>query len=212
MFFCYAVLGIPFDIDFTDKMPSGHIQGADFNGQHLFISFTGNLFKCDASGKILKKTGYPDVDGISGNDAKSRQLKMQNNITRSHFGDLCFADGKVFVAFSGSGFNRELNGSNSYNYIFEYDADLNLLKRHHVPIMQYGVGGITFANGKFYVVGGRPDGVPGNTVYVFDRKFKAVDAVELPFNSLKGIQTISYNNGKFYIGCYGGGGNIPDLE
>ena len=62
---------------------------------------------------------------------------------------------------------------------------------------------MAFHDGRFFIVGGRPEGVPGNTVYEYDREFNLLEKHELDFDSRFGIQTINRAWGRWYLGCYG---------
>ncbi len=156
-----------------------HIQGVASDGRHLFLTYTTKLFKTDLSGKILKS-----VDKLT------------------HHGDCCFADGKLYVAVNLGEFNQN-EGADSWIYI--YDANLNLLDKKAVPELVHGAGGIECLNGKLHVVGGGVAGKP-NYVYEYDAEFKFIKRRELPaWDSVMGIQTICYNDGYFYFGCYANG-------
>ena len=98
----------------------GHLQGIATDGRHVYWSFTRDLVKTDFDGKVLIRRNFP-----------------------RHMGDPCWYDGKLYVPFCGRGFNRRLEpGAPSRNYVLVFDADLNLLKRHHLPELEYGAGGI----------------------------------------------------------------------
>lgn len=162
----------------------GHLQGIATDGRAIYWVFTRIVVKTGVNGKMLAKTALP-----------------------SHGGDPCWSDGCLYVPVCGSGFNRKLKpGAESKNYVFVFDADLKLLAKHHIPELEYGAGGIAAHDGHFFVVGGRPKGFPGNTVYEYDENFKPVRRHELEFDSHHGIQTIEHAFGKWYFGCYGTGG------
>ena len=159
----------------------GHLQGIATDGKHLYWVFTRTLVKTGLDGRIIAK----------------RDMKH-------HCGDPCWHEGKLFVPVCASGFNRKLpEGTPSRNFIHVFDADLKPLAVHPVPELEYGAGGIAVRDGHFFVVGGRPKDLPGNTVYEYDDAFKPVRRHEVAFDSLKGIQTINYSSGRWYFGCYG---------
>ena len=159
----------------------GHLQGIASDGGAIYWVFTRIVVKTGFDGKVLAKTTVP-----------------------RHGGDPCCRDGKLYVPVCESGFNRRLKpGAVSKNYIYVFDAALKLVAKHHIPELEYGAGGIAEHDGHFFVVGGRPKGLAGNTVYEYDGNFKLVRRHEVAFDSLKGIQTINHASGKWYFGCYG---------
>ena len=186
-------------------LPAGHIQGVAADDKYIYLSYSRNIVKCDWSGKVIKKINIPRFDNLDDPKCDLEALKKKYNIRNHHSGDCCLYDGKLYVAYCGSGFNRYLKGGMSYNYVYVFDPDLNFIRRHHVPDMEFGAGGMTCVNGKFFLVGGRPRGIPGNTVYEYDSDFKLLKKHQLDINSLLGIQTISFDGRYFWIGCYGAG-------
>ena len=159
----------------------GHLQGIAASGRAIYWVFTRTVVKTGLDGKILAKTTVP-----------------------RHGGDPCWHEGKLYVPVCESGFNRKLKpGTESKNHIYVFDANLKLLDKHSIPELEYGAGAVAERDGHFFVAGGRPDGIPGNTVYEYDGNFKFVRAHEVAFDSLKGIQTIEFAFGKWYFGCYG---------
>ena len=161
----------------------GHLQGLATDGSHIYWVFTRNIVKTDLSGRVLAKRAMPH-----------------------HCGDPCWHRGKLYVPVCGSGFNRKLKpGAESKNFIHVFDAELRPVKQYPVPELEYGAGGMTAHKGRFFVVGGRPKNLPGNTVYEYDENFKLLRRHELEFDSLKGIQTINHAFGRWYFGCYGTG-------
>ena len=189
-------------ITYRENKPSGHLQGVATDGKHMYLSYSANILKSDWQGNVVKIIKTPLFDGLDDPKNNIPELRKKFNIRTHHSGDCCFKNGKLYVAYSGSSFNRYLNGGFSYNYVYVFDSDLNFIRRHHVPDMEFGAGGITFANGKFYLVGGRPAGVTGNTIYEYDCDFKLLKKHELKFNSQLGIQTIAWDGENFWIGCY----------
>ena len=160
---------------------SGHLQGIATDGEAIYWSFTRELVKTDLRGRIIIRRRIP-----------------------RHGGDPCWYAGKLYLPVCESGFNRRLApGTVSRNHIYVFDADLRILAKHHIPEGEFGAGGIAARDGHFFVVGGRPKGMRGNTVYEYDGDFKLVRRHELAFDSYKGIQTINFAFGKWYFGCYG---------
>ena len=107
----------------------GHLQGVATDGESLFWSFTVKLVKTDSSGRILAARDVPN-----------------------HHGDLCCADGKVYVAVNRGRFNQM---NSAVSEVRAYDcATLEAAGVWDLPDMPHGAGGMTCRAGKFYVVGG----------------------------------------------------------
>ena len=176
VFFTLAAYGTfpekELNIDLEKYNITGHLQGVAYNGGKLYLSYTHHLIKYSAADNELTVVPVPMFDGTDRKDAEGAAIRKKLNFTRHHAGDPCWADGKLYVAYSGSGFNKELNGRYSYNYVLVFDENLKFLERFHVPVMQYGLGGMSYADGKFYLVGGHPKGIPGNSISVLCSKFR----------------------------------------
>ena len=162
-----------------------HVQGIAGDGQVWYWVFTDVIVKTDLQGKVLLR----------------KEIHRQGG-RRIHGGAPCFANGKLYVPYCGGSFNRHLNGKPGYNWILEYDDALNLLKSYPVEEVKYGAGCVAFWRGHFFVSGGRPADVPGNTVWEYDENFKFVRAHEVNFSSRKGIQTLVTDGEKWYFGVY----------
>ena len=167
---------------------SGHLQGFAFDGKDkLYWVFDHHLVQTDLKGKLINAT----------------MLKREPG-TKNHGGSPCCADGKIYVPYCGSGINAELNGDPSYNFVQVYDEnELSLIKSYSIPEVVYGAGAIIFAGGNFFVAGGRPENMPGNTVYEYSPEFKLLKKHHLEFNSRKGIQSMAFDGRNFWFGCYG---------
>lgn len=171
---------------FCDFYHDKHVQGVASSGTALYWVFTDVIVKSDRAGKILKKVPVHRMPGRA-----------------HHGGDPCFADNKLYIPYSGSGFNRALGNRKSHNYILQYSAELEFEKSFPIPELEYGAGCIAFADGHFFVAGGRPKNIPGNSVYEYDRDFKLVKKHEIPFDSAKGIQSLTTDGKCWYFGVYG---------
>lgn len=158
-----------------------HLQGICTDGKEaIFWSFTTFLVKTDLNGKVLVKVPVAD-----------------------HHGDLCYHDGKVFVAVNLGEFNQPAGRADSWVYVYDADS-LKELKRHVTPEVVHGAGGIAYHDGRFIVVGGLPDGVEQNYLYEFDDKMSFMKRHVLTSGHTHlGIQTASYHNGHWWFGCYG---------
>jgi len=162
----------------------GHLQGLATDGRAIYWSLTYDIVKTDFEGKLLAQTKVPH-----------------------HGGDPCWKNGRLYVPVCGSGFNRKPRpGFVPENHVYVFDADLKLLAKHHLPETVHGAGGMAEKDGHFFVVGGRPAGWTGNTVYEYDGDFRPVRRREVDFDSNMGIQTINHTGGRWYLGCYGTGG------
>lgn len=158
-----------------------HLQGICTNDQDaIYWSFTTVLVKTDAGGKVLKKIPVPN-----------------------HHGDLCFHDGKLFVAVNLGKFNQPAGSADSWVYVYDAE-DLALLARHETQEAVHGAGGIGFHGGHFFVVGGLPPGIDENYVYQYDPQFRFVKRHVIASGyTLMGIQTAACVDGHWWFGCYG---------
>ena len=158
-----------------------HLQGicTDTDGA-VYWSFTTTLVRTDASGKVTHKV---DV--------------------ANHHGDLCYLDGRLYVAVNFGRFNDPDGHADSWVYV--YDAsDLSLLAKHETQQVVHGAGGIGYHDGRFFVIGGLPDGVPENYVYEYDPAFHFVHKhVIRSGHTLMGIQTATFAHNRWWFGCYG---------
>ncbi len=159
----------------------GHLQGvATDKTSAIFWSFTVELVKTDMKGALLKQVTVP-----------------------THHGDLCYHDGKVYVAVNLGRFNQEAGKADSWVYV--YDAnDLKLLAKHEVQEAVHGAGGMEVYKGRFFVVTGLPVGYEENYVYEYDANFKFIKrhVIKSGYTFL-GIQTTCCHEGRWWFGCYG---------
>lgn len=158
----------------------GHLQGITTDEDAIFWSFTDTLVKTDLTGSILKKVPVAN-----------------------HHGDLCYSDGKVYVAVNLGKFNQPAGQADSWVYV--YDADhLNQLNRYPVQDVVHGAGGMAIKDGTFYVVGGLPEDISENYVYAYTPDFKLKKRYIIPSGHTHlGIQTVDYIDDTWYFGCYG---------
>lgn len=158
-----------------------HLQGACSDDQGAYFwCFTTWLVKTDRTGKIQK------------------QVAVAN-----HHGDLCYHDGKVYVALNLGKFNDPKGNADSWVYV--YDAnDLTCVAKHKTAEVFHGAGGIAFHAGKFLVVGGLPHAVNENYVYEYTPDFRFVKKHTLAGGHTHlGIQTAAFADGHWWFGCYG---------
>ena len=158
-----------------------HLQGVCTDGKDIWWSHTTELVRTDRNGNVL---------------AHAKKLK-------SHHGDLCIVDGTVYVAVNLGKFNTE-DKADSWVYAYK-GSDLAFIKRWKIPELCHGAGGMTYKDGRFFVVGGLPPTYKRNYVYEYTSDFVFVKrhVLESGWTSL-GIQTVDYSDGKFVFGCYAG--------
>ena len=181
------LLRIPTDTEIRcEGFWSGHLQGICSDGKkRIYWVFDSHLVQTDLKGKLINAT-----------------MLKRNAGHSTHGGSPCYANGMIYVPFCGGDFNTA--NTAPYNFIQVYDEkDLSLLKSFPVPEVSGGVGAITYADGSFFITGGRLYGVPGNTVYEYSDTFSLIRTHKLPFNSWKGVQTLTYDGRNFWFGCYG---------
>jgi len=157
-----------------------HLQGICVDDAAIYWSFTTTLVKTDLSGRVLKKVPVAN-----------------------HHGDLCFHNGRLYVAVNLGRFNDPQGNADSWVYV--YDAEtLDEVARHETQQVFHGAGGIGFRDGHFFVVGGLPDGVEENYVYEYDAQFTFVRKhVIASGHTLLGIQTATFADARWWFGCYG---------
>ncbi len=178
---CIAAESLPFGAAKCDGDYPGHVQGVCTNEKDaIYWSFTTVLVKTDRTGRLLSK-----VDVVS------------------HHGDLCFHNGRLYVAVNLGKFNDPDGNADSWVYV--YDADtLEFISKHETQEVFHGAGGIGVVDDRFYVVGGLPDGVEENYVYEYDSQlnFRKKHIVASGWTRL-GIQTATWHDGAWWFGCYG---------
>ncbi len=159
-----------------------HLQGICLDGKgSIFWSFTDVLVKTDGDGRVQKKVPVA-----------------------SHHGDLCYRDGRIYVAVNLGKFNVA-GGTAADSWVYVYDADdLSVIVRHKLPEVIYGAGGMAYRDRNFMVVGGLPKGVEENYVYEYDPDFRFVEKHIINSGyTLMGIQTVTFSGGQWWFGCYG---------
>lgn len=158
-----------------------HLQGVCTNDcDALYWSFTDNLLKTDRNGHLLNPVPVAD-----------------------HHGDLCYHDGRIYVAVNLGEFNQAAGRADSWVYV--YDADtLEELARHETPEVVHGAGGVACDGERFLVVGGLPEGVNENYLYEYDLAFQFRQRHVLDSGHTHlGIQTAAFFDDTWWFGCYG---------
>jgi len=160
---------------------SGHLQGFCTDEKNaLFWSFTSTMVKTDAKGKVLKKVEV-----------------------KSHHGDLCYYDGKIYVAVNFGDFNQPAGEADSWVYVYKAN-DLSLISKHKTPEVVHGAGGMAYHDGVFIVIGGLPDDFTENYAYAYTPDFKFIERHVIKSGHTRwGVQTLAFANGSWWFGCYG---------
>ena len=174
-----ALVGLGAEVVCEGSYPQ-HLQGVCLDAQgNIYWSFTTALVKTDGQGKKLKEIEVP-----------------------THHGDLCIAEGRIYVAVNHGPFNDPAGKADSWVYV--YDGDLEFLSKHATPQIIYGAGGMDYREGKFYVIGGLPGDLQQNYVYEYDRELSFVKQHVIESGqTLLGIQTAAWAKGHWWFGCYG---------
>ncbi|QDT11110.1 glycerophosphodiester phosphodiesterase [Stieleria marina] len=157
-----------------------HLQGIAADDSSLYWSFTTTLVKTNKKGELATKVPVAN-----------------------HHGDLCYRDGKLYVAVNLGKFNDPAGNADSWIYV--YDAQtLQEIARHETQEVEFGAGGIGFRKGNFFVIGGLPADVHENYVYEYDEEFNFIKRhVIKSGHTLMGIQTATFANDRWWFGCYG---------
>lgn len=157
-----------------------HLQGICADEDSIYWSFTTALVKTDLQGN------------------KIQQIPVVN-----HHGDLCHHNGKLFVAVNLGKFNDPQGNADSWIYVYD-SATLKETARHEVQQVFHGAGGVGYRNGRFYVVGGLPEGIQENYVYEYDADFRFIKRHEVASGHTHlGIQTAAFALDRWWFGCYG---------
>lgn len=166
-----------------------HLQEVCVDDGAIYWCFTTTLVKTDLKGTVLK------------------QVPVAN-----HHGDLCVHDGKVYVAVNLGRFNRPAGQADSWVYVYNAET-LEEIDRHETQEVVHGAGGIAYHDGKFIVIGGLPEGTEENYLYEYDESFTFTKRHILPSGYTRlGIQTATFNNDRWWFGCYGSELLVTDTE
>lgn len=87
-----------------------HLQGVCADQEAIYWCFTTQLVKTDLDGKLLKKVPVAN-----------------------HHGDLCFHDGKLFVAVNLGKFNDPKGNADSWVYVYNA-GDLSFVSQHKTSV------------------------------------------------------------------------------
>lgn len=157
-----------------------HLQGICSNGEFLYWSFTTELVKTDLNGKKL--ASVPVIN---------------------HHGDLCYHEGRIYVAVNLGLFNHHEGKADSWVFVYAADT-LREIERHPVKEVFHGAGGIGYSSGKFLIVGGLPEEIAENYVYEYDQDFSFLGRHSIQSGHTHlGIQTVTFAQDRWWFGCYG---------
>lgn len=157
-----------------------HLQGIAADETGVYWTFTDVLVKTDYKCNVLK------------------EVKLS-----PHMGDICMVDGDIFVATDFRKPEDIAANNNKKSAVLQFSKDLVLKKKHTLDIA-YGIDGITFCNGKFYIAPGLGKTPKKETmIMVFDRDFKLLKEVRFKTGaSMKyGAQNLTAING-FILASY----------
>ncbi len=120
-----------------------------------------------------------------------------------HHGDLCFADGKIYVAVNLGKFNDPDGNAEKLDYRLRSQRSGRTSAVSCSGGHLWGCG-IAYHNGKFIVVGGLAPGINENYLYEYDANFSFQKRHTLPTGyTLMGIQTAAFAQDRWWFGCYG---------
>ena len=168
-------------IECSEKGFKGHLQGIAADESGIYWAFYDTLLKTDYQGK--KIASVPRI---------------------AHMGDLCVANGKVFVTLTVYGKKHLPKHDNWSGWVLEFDSStLKYLARHKMEAPR--VDGITCLDGKFFVgidAGRAPH--PKNEILIYDRNFKFLKkvTVDIGGTTMYGVQTMNPYQGKLLTSFY----------
>ncbi len=170
----------PARVDCEGRYP-GHLQGICLDDErNIYWCFTTSLVKTDSQGKLLQMISVV-----------------------SHHGDLCYANGKIYVAVNLGRFNDPKGNADSWVYVYD-TQNLEEITRHETPQVKFGAGGMATHQGRFLVVSGLPHEIEENYLYEFDDQFQFVKKHILASGHTHlGIQGATFSENTWWFACYG---------
>ena len=167
----------------------GHIQGFAAGETGIYCAFGYDMVKFDFTGKILIRRAAPP-----------------------HAGDITTDGEKIYCAValwqSVPASLEVIKKYNASSCIFVYNKNLELLEIKPLKNL-YGIDGIAFINGKFYIalnhLGAKRR--TENKIAIFDRNFNLLKIATVTIGSATkfGAQTLNNYQGKLLAAFYGGG-------
>ena len=169
----------------TEIITSGHshkshLQGAAADETHIYLSFTSALVKTDYAGRYIAET--PLI---------------------FHTGDICMAEGDIYVATD----HRPWGSHATQSAVYRYGKDLKLKKVYPITPGDIKIEGITFYKGNFYIgVGGNSPPHRKNDILICDREMKILKRipVDIGCNTRFGVQNLFVDGDRICGGFYGG--------
>ena len=161
-----------------------HLQGIAADEEHIYWSFTRVLVKSDYTGKV--KTETPLI---------------------FHSGDICIAEGDIYVATD----HRPKEKHPTQSAVYRYGKDLKLKKVYPIYPAEIKIEGITFYKGKFYIgVGGNQAPHRKNDILVCDREMKLLKriSVDIGRDTKFGVQNLFVVNDRIGGGFYTTGDGV----
>lgn len=169
----------------------GHLQGIAADETGVYWSFYDTILKTDYAGKTLASVKIP-----------------------RHAGDLCAADGKVYVSvtYYDTKMVAESGGS---GWVYVYDQKLNFLQKKAL-LDTPRPDGITFLKDKFYIAGDDfgKEPHPLNTISIYDKEFvfERKITIDIGKPTQYGAQTLNAFNERILASFYAKDGNTIFLE
>ena len=167
----------------------GHIQGFTADETGIYCAFGYDVAKFDFNGKVLIRIAAPP-----------------------HAGDVTTDGEKIYCAAalwqSVPASLEIIKKYNASSCIFVYNKNLELLEIKPLKNL-YGIDGIAFINGKFYIalnhLGAKRR--TENKIAIFDRDFNLLKIATVSIGSPTkfGAQTLNNYQGKLLAAFYGGG-------
>ncbi len=169
----------------------GHLQGISADATGIYWSYYDTIVKTDYAGKTLGSVKIP-----------------------RHSGDLCAANGKVYVSvcYYDAKMVADEGGS---GWVYIYDRELKYLQKVALADTPRP-DGITFLNDKFYIAGDDfgKDPHPLNTISIYDKelKFERKVTIDIGKPTQYGAQTLNAFEGRILASFYAKDGNTVFLE
>ena len=175
---------------------AGHLQGIAADATGIYWSYYDTILKTDYAGKTLATVKIP-----------------------RHSGDLCAANGKVYVSvcYYDAKMVADEGGS---GWVYIYDRELVFQQKvalRDTPRPD----GITFLDDKFYIAGDDfgKEPHPLNTISIYDKElhFERKITIDIGKPTQYGAQTLNAFQGRILASFYAKGGNTvflapPDLK
>lgn len=196
MLFSFTAMASATEIVFEKKDFKGHLQGIAADKTGIYWSFYDVIHKTDYTGKITASIASP-----------------------VHAGDLCFFEGKIYVAVSYHK-KSDIQRDGGKGWVYVYDQNLKFLEKISMPDTP-NPDGITRYGDKFYVgandFGKKLHPVNNISVYTKDWKYVGRIPVNIGFETAYGAQTLNAVGDRMLASFYAKGKgthflSFPDLK